>query len=378
MQNNLTSIRKFIVKHFDDTELRIFAADYFRDVYDDFADEMRKSRKAELLVDYCFRHGRIDDLMAALERERKRPFHHTFPNFALPKKTKQLFISRNPNQIFISHAHQDETIALQLAKTLEENGWKTWFTRRDIQAGESWGEAIDRGLEECGIMIVLLSYHSVQSNWVKTETYIAIDLEHKNEIRLFFVELEECKIPLLWNKYQRISIRINKDLNLKTLVKLLLPLTAKDSQETEQLVIDQNEPRKNNVAEPQFTILVVDAEREFQNLYEVMFSRIPARVLKATYVSEGMKLLTPQVDLIISSIMIPNISGLEFCQFVKKDPSTAKIPFIFVTTVAAREAKQEALNLGAEMFIEKPFEVEWLIATVSQLLKSKFQKQELW
>ena len=50
-----------------------------------------------------------------------------------------------------------------------------------VAAGEKWAEAINRGLEECGIFVVALTPAAVASAWVKTETSIAIELAHRHE-----------------------------------------------------------------------------------------------------------------------------------------------------------------------------------------------------
>ncbi|MCA9973352.1 MAG: formylglycine-generating enzyme family protein [Anaerolineales bacterium] len=63
-------LRRLIVGAFSDGELSDFCFDYFRPVYQDFAEGMSKSQKARLLVDYCLRQERLPDLVAALRRER--------------------------------------------------------------------------------------------------------------------------------------------------------------------------------------------------------------------------------------------------------------------------------------------------------------------
>lgn len=78
MSVNTATIRHFITQYFDDNELSYFCADYFREVYEDFSSGMSKRQKAHSLVEYCYRHGRLPDLLTELERKRPVHFHKYF------------------------------------------------------------------------------------------------------------------------------------------------------------------------------------------------------------------------------------------------------------------------------------------------------------
>ena len=92
-ENNLPAIRKFVTKHFNDQELRDITFDDFRDVYNEFTAEMSKSKMAELLVSYCYRHERIPDLIAVLQRE--RPFAKEIPDFKSTGTIKRIRPDQN-------------------------------------------------------------------------------------------------------------------------------------------------------------------------------------------------------------------------------------------------------------------------------------------
>ena len=71
-------------------------------------------------------------------------------------------------------------------------------------------------------------------------------------------------------------------------------------------------------------------------------------------------------DLILLDIMIPKIDGYELLEYVKK---TLDAPTIFITAKNQVEDKIKGLNLGADDYITKPFEIRELIARIEAVLR---------
>ena len=71
-------------------------------------------------------------------------------------------------------------------------------------------------------------------------------------------------------------------------------------------------------------------------------------------------------DLILLDIMIPKIDGYELLEYVKQ---IAEIPIIFITAKNQIEDKIKGLNLGADDYITKPFEIRELIARIEAVLR---------
>ena len=71
-------------------------------------------------------------------------------------------------------------------------------------------------------------------------------------------------------------------------------------------------------------------------------------------------------DLILLDIMIPKIDGNELLEYVKQ---IAEIPIIFITAKNQIEDKVKGLNLGADDYITKPFEIRELIARIEAVLR---------
>ena len=108
MNIDTAKLRQFINEYFGPEDLRTFLFDYFRPVYDDLTDGLTKKRQIALLLEYCHSHKKFPDLLAAIERERSffQPDDYVQGEKA-PTAVPQppVTITRNPRQIFISHAY---------------------------------------------------------------------------------------------------------------------------------------------------------------------------------------------------------------------------------------------------------------------------------
>ncbi len=195
IRNEVAELRNFIVEHFSREELELFCADYFRDVYQEYeGSNLSKSQWAHRLVEYCVRRRQLMNLRAALQKERAEPFARRFTLIPIADQVRR---ARDPRQVFISYAHEDAPVARRLAADLRRHGYPVWIAPEGIQPGESWVSAIERGLSESGIFLALLSPAAVKSQWVKSETKLAIQLEHQGKLRLVPMMLKSCDPSLL-------------------------------------------------------------------------------------------------------------------------------------------------------------------------------------
>lgn len=80
---------------------------------------------------------------------------------------------------------------------------------------------------------------------------------------------------------------------------------------------------------------------------------------------------TPQPDLILLDIMMPEMSGFEVCEHLKADPVTQGIPVIFLTAMSGTEDETRGLSLGAADFITKPVNPPIVLARVKSQLQAK-------
>lgn len=78
-------------------------------------------------------------------------------------------------------------------------------------------------------------------------------------------------------------------------------------------------------------------------------------------------------DLIVCDIMMPQMNGFKVLETLKETVDTRQIPFIFVTSMSDKEHIKNALKMGAEDFITKPFTANELLESV----RDRFKNQEI-
>jgi signal transduction histidine kinase len=84
-----------------------------------------------------------------------------------------------------------------------------------------------------------------------------------------------------------------------------------------------------------------------------------------------------QPDLVLTDVMMPEMSGTELCRAIKENPDTRHIPVVLVTSKAEREMKVRGLELGAEDYVTKPFHPRELLARVRSLVRLRELQAEL-
>ena len=124
------------------------------------------------------------------------------------------------------------------------------------------------------------------------------------------------------------------------------------------------------------TILIVDDEVEILWLVVDIF-KDDYNVMTATDPTEAMEMLRDtSPDVIISDVVMQGIDGLTFSRLVKSDEATSHIPFILLSAKRDVEVQTEGLNAGAEIYITKPFNVDYLKSSVRRLLERKESLRE--
>lgn len=119
-------------------------------------------------------------------------------------------------------------------------------------------------------------------------------------------------------------------------------------------------------------ILIVEDERPISDLIKM---NLEDEGYQCTCTYDGLSaadiLEEQRFDLILLDIMLPHIDGYELLDYIKP----LHIPVIFLTAKAALKDRVKGLNLGAEDYIVKPFEISELLARVNVVLR-RFHKNE--
>jgi PleD family two-component response regulator len=108
-------------------------------------------------------------------------------------------------------------------------------------------------------------------------------------------------------------------------------------------------------------LLVVEDDIDIGNMLKIYFSGMQFDVDVAVRGSDALE-KTKQVlpHLIVLDIMLPDIDGYEVCRTLRTSMRTSHIPVIFLTQKDERSDKLQGLELGADDYITKPFDIEEL------------------
>ncbi len=124
-------------------------------------------------------------------------------------------------------------------------------------------------------------------------------------------------------------------------------------------------------------VLIVEDNADMRRLLADLVSR-EYRVRVARNGREGLDLALVQApDLILTDVMMPEMSGTELCKAVKEHPDLGDVPVVLVTSKAEREMKIEGLEFGADDYVTKPFHPRELMARVRSLVRLRLARREL-
>lgn len=124
------------------------------------------------------------------------------------------------------------------------------------------------------------------------------------------------------------------------------------------------------------TILIVDDNADMRQFLSGIFSRDYSIETAEDGEKAQQILRSKQIDIVITDLMMPNMDGLELTQFIKQNPETDHIPVILLTAKAAIESRLQALQFGADDYMTKPFEPEYIRARVHNILKQRSQLEQ--
>ncbi len=120
------------------------------------------------------------------------------------------------------------------------------------------------------------------------------------------------------------------------------------------------------------TILIIEDDLVLRDNISDFLEEEGYRILKTENGIDGIKLAIEQIpDLILCDIEIPNIKGYDVFRILQENSATTLIPFVFITARVSKDDIRAGMQLGADDYITKPFDIEELLTTIEIRIKKR-------
>lgn len=181
----------------------------------------------------------------------------------------------------------------------------------------------------------------------------------------------EIKLPLGKEHFGDIDIR--EDLSDRT---LFLEEALEDTVIQENVLQINEEPESvNDLIKDAKSILVVDDNAQIRNYLKRILAP-KYHITLAENAEAALSLIKKiQPDLIISDVVMGEMNGVAFCKHIKSDEELKHIPVILLTGGTSEDVKLKGAEVGADDYITKPFDNDYLLARISGILARRDSEQ---
>ncbi len=153
-----------------------------------------------------------------------------------------------------------------------------------------------------------------------------------------------------------------------------IPSVSAPKQEPAELYVEPvvAKPEEEALANPvsKKHLMIVEDDKEIRN-YVVQELRNDYHIIECQDGLQALDIIMQQTpDLIISDLMMPNMDGMTLCAKVRQNIRLSHIPFVVLTAKTQEEDRIAGLEVGADAYITKPFNMEVLRKTIKNLLQT--------
>jgi two-component system alkaline phosphatase synthesis response regulator PhoP len=147
-------------------------------------------------------------------------------------------------------------------------------------------------------------------------------------------------------------------------------ITIKEIAEKLSISADQVESTLESMSDTRQKVLIVDDEMDALMALKVALEAEGYNVAEAKDGHEALDKVHSEIpDVILLDLMIPGIDGFEVCRQLKSDDVYRHIPVIMLTARGEIDDKVEGIELGADDYVTKPFNLKELKARVKMVLR---------
>lgn len=133
---------------------------------------------------------------------------------------------------------------------------------------------------------------------------------------------------------------------------------------------ESKEEEVNQLSDKNLKLLLVDNDDELRDVLKDAFSSA-YDVYETTGAEEAIAMaVEQQPDIIISEISLSGLSGIELCATLKANIKTLHIPVLLIATHPSVKQQQESVRAGAEEYLVKPFNMEYLFLRCNSIVKN--------
>ena len=117
-------------------------------------------------------------------------------------------------------------------------------------------------------------------------------------------------------------------------------------------------------------VVMADDDVEIRMILNRTVRALDCDVMQAEDGEQALELIIEnQPDLVILDVMMPNISGWEVCKYIRSNPRLEKTPVVMLTAIGKTVNETTSPLYGADVYLDKPFDIDEVEAVVSRLLK---------
>lgn len=122
----------------------------------------------------------------------------------------------------------------------------------------------------------------------------------------------------------------------------------------------------------QYNILVVDDEQDLLDILQFNLIKAGFKVDTATSAEEALQMDLKQYNLFLLDIMMEGMSGRDLAKKIRDNELTKDIPVIFLTALGGENEKISGLEIGADDYIAKPFNIKEVILRINAVLRRTY------
>ena len=251
-----------------------------------------------------------------------------------------------------------------------------------------------------GLVFPLIDENNAQSGFEFDITDTGIGINKKNLKNIFdrFYQGEDnnelyysgtgigLEVVKKFVDYHKGKIVVKSEQGVGTSFKIFIPDTKIQFYENKQIINDkklsqlQSKNLSGSADEQSFeniklsernTILIVEDNMELREYLKFELKSL-YKVLEAPNGKNGLEIARKnRPDVIIADVMMPKMDGFQMTRLLKSEKSTMNIPVVMLTAKVGESDRIHGIDLGADIYLKKPFSIDLLKTHLLQLIKSK-------